>query len=60
MPKKDKKEKKKKRKISSEQWKQMGESLSGSAKKLADIESSERSKTQSLKDKLYIKRSGRG
>ena len=60
MPKQKPKEKKKKRKISSEQWKEMGESLSSSGKKLADIESSERSKTQSLKDKLYIKRSGRG
>mgnify|MGYP001187210080 CR=1 FL=1 len=62
MPKKDKKDKKKwkLKNVKAQTWKDAGESLSGTGKKLADTESEERSKTQSLKDKLYIKRSGRG
>ena len=59
MPKKDKKKWKLKN-VSAKQWKEAGESLSNTGKKLAETEAEERGKTQSLKDKLYIKRSGRG
>jgi len=62
MPKKDKKDKKKwkLKNVTAQQWKDAGESLSKTGKRLADTESEERGKTQALKDKLYIKRSGRG
>ena len=58
MPKKKDKPKKKK-KVTPQQWKDAGKSLTETADKLSKTESSERAKTQALKDKLYIKRSGR-
>ena len=56
-PAKDNKKKDKpKRKITGQQWKDAGEALSKAAGRLSDAESSERSKTQQLKDELYIRR----
>tara|TARA_B100000029_G_C17252154_1_gene843148 strand:- start:77 stop:265 length:189 start_codon:yes stop_codon:yes gene_type:complete len=54
---KDKKDKKKKPKRP-KGWaeKKLGESLSNVGKNLSQIESSERAKTQALKDQLYIRR----
>lgn len=54
--KKDKKKFKLKN-VKGEQWQEAGKAISGTAKKLSDTEASERSKTQALKDKLYIRRS---
>lgn len=54
-----KKKAKPKKKVTPKQWKDLGESLTTTADKLSKTESSERSKTQALKDKLYIKRSSR-
>mgnify|MGYP003118672605 CR=1 FL=1 len=58
MPKKDKKDKKKwkLKNVTGKQWMQAGQAISGAGKKLADVESSERAKTQALKDQLYIRR----
>ena len=54
---KDKKKKPKRPKGWAE--KKLGESLSKAGENLSKIESSERAKTQALKDKLYIQRSKR-
>ena len=54
--KESKKKDKPKKKITGKQWKTAGEALSGAADRLSKAESSERSKTQKLKDELYIRR----
>ncbi len=57
--KESKKKDKPKKKVTPQQWKDLGESLTKTADKLSKTESSERAKTQDLKDKLYIQKSKR-
>jgi hypothetical protein len=42
-----------------EKWQHVGKALKETGKQLSETESSERSKTQALKDKLYIRRRGK-
>ena len=51
-----KKKDKPKRKITGQNWSDLGEALTKSAKKLGKTASDERAKTQALKDQLYIRR----
>jgi len=53
----DKKKDKPKRKIRGDQWQTIGKSVTAAANKLSKTAESEREKTQSLKDKLYLRRS---
>ena len=59
-PKSEKSEKNKSKKLTpGEKWQKVGEALKNTGKQLSDTESSERSKTQALKDQLYIRRRGK-
>ena len=57
-PKKDKPDKPKKM-SAGEKWQHVGKALKETGKQLSETESSERSKTQALKDQLYIRRRGK-
>ena len=61
MPKKKKQDEKDKKKwklknVTGKQWMQAGQAISGAGKKLAETQASEQSKTQALREKLYIKK----
>ena len=59
MPKKEKDKKKKRKPDWGMRAHEAGKALSETGDKLRKIEASESSKTQALKDKLYIKRRGK-